>query len=148
MFGIVANGDGRTGAGGGAGRLATLGLVSSGNASGSSRGGADADAAGFPACAGAVPLEAPFAAAAPAGAEPADADGTGVCGMGSLVTVAALPRGQLKSSARPVGAAIGSPLMSTRVASESAGSGRAAGRAPPRSSSEALPSAGGCSRGD
>ena len=48
--------------------------------------------------------------------------------MGSVVTVAALPRGQLKSSARPVGAAIGSPLVSTRIASGSAAS-RPRGRA-------------------
>src|SRR3954453_14373892 len=46
---------------------------------------------------------------------------------------ATLPRGQLKSSARPLGAGIASPLVSTRVAT---GSGPPAGRAgpPPKSS--------------
>ena len=51
--------------------------------------------------------------------------GSGDGEMGSAVTVAAPPRGQAKSSARPVGAGIGSPLVRTRVAT---GSERAAVR--------------------
>jgi hypothetical protein len=65
-------------------------------------------------------------------------DATAGCN-GSVLTEAALSRGQLKSSARPAGAAVGSPLMSARIANGSAGGGRAGGRAPPRSSSAAPP---------
>ena len=73
-------------------------------------------------------LVAALASSGAAGA--AAASGLGGC------TVSALPRGQLKSSARPLGAAIGSPLIKTREAVASTAEGFA--RPPPPSNSSAV----------
>src|SRR6516164_6980357 len=74
---------------------------------------------------------------AAAGVSCADAE-TG-CGEGSSGPVSMLTplvRGHLKSSARPFGAGIGSPLVNTRLTNASLAGDRLLWRPPPRSSSE------------